>query len=319
MAYVWGALFLVSVVMHIVRIRKTKERNANLRYICGKLDGIISDQTAERLLLVTAEPELRDLLIGVNRLLAYNHEVVSDGNRTKLSMRRMLSNVSHDLKTPLAVILGYIETIRLNRELPAEEREALLVHVQMKAVEVSDLINQFFNLAKLESGDWQIRRRAVLLDEVCRKSILGYYDILTSKGFDVNIEIPEEPVTIYADEEALSRILDNLISNAIRYGDEGRTVGLKLSHDDSHAYMEVWDRGRGIAETDKERIFERLYTLEDSRSTSTKGSGLGLTIVKRLTEQMEGTVEVSSEPYVRTVFTVRFAMLSYGGRPSLAP
>ncbi|GGD59603.1 two-component sensor histidine kinase [Paenibacillus nasutitermitis] len=302
-------ILLVSVFMNVMQYKAKKERNSNLRYICGKLYGIVSDRTNERLLLVTAEQELRELLIGVNRLLAYIHEINSDSARTKLSMRRMLSNVSHDLKTPLSIVLGYIETIRYNRDLSSEERDVLLSKAQLKTVEVSGLINQFFDLAKLESGDWLIDRRRLHLNEVCRKSMLGFYDIFEGKGIEVSIEIPEAPIFIYADEEALRRILDNLLSNAIRYGYEGGIVGLTLHHDDSYAYIDVWDKGKGIRETDRDRIFERLYTLEDSRNSSTEGSGLGLTITKKLTEQLEGFIDVNSSPYERTVFALRFAKL----------
>ena len=302
-------ILLLSVFMNVMQYKAKKERNTNLRYIYGKLYGIVTDKSNERLLLVTAEQELRELLIGVNRLLAYNHEMISDSAQTKLSMRRMLSNVSHDLKTPLSVVLGYIETIHYNRNLSSEERDVLLSKAQLKTVEVSGLINKFFDLAKLESGDWLIDRRRVHLNEACRKSMLSYYDIFESKGIEVSIEIPEAPIFIYADEQALSRILDNLLSNAIRYGYEGGIVGLTLHHDDTHAYISVWDKGKGIRETERDRIFERLYTLEDSRNSSTEGSGLGLTIAKRLTEQLEGSVDVNSIPYERTVFTLRFAKL----------
>ncbi|WP_239617642.1 sensor histidine kinase [Cohnella mopanensis] len=309
--YLLGLLLLLSLVMNIVQFKANKERNASLGYISDKLNGIVSDRSSERLLHVTAEPELRELLIGTNKLLAYNHELISDGARMSNSMRRMLSNVSHDLKTPLTVVLGYIETIRLNRNLSSDDRDEMLSKVQSKALEVLALINKFFDLAKLESGDWQLERRRIHINEICRNSMLAYYDLLTGKGFEVPIEIPEAPVFIYADEEAVSRILDNLLSNAVRYGYEGNVVGLTLRQDQEFVFIEVWDKGKGIQETEMDKVFERLYTLEDSRSSSSEGSGLGLTIAKRLTEQMEGQISLESQPHERTVFTVRFALLKY--------
>jgi signal transduction histidine kinase len=105
--------------------------------------------------------------------------------------------------------------------------------------------------------------------------------------------------------------LSNLISNAIAYGDAGGVLGLKLYHDETKVYIEVWDRGKGISEAHQDKVFERLYTLEDSRNRSYQGSGLGLTITKRLTEQMNGTITLVSQPYVRTVFTLSFRRLSF--------
>lgn len=300
---------LLSAIMHYVQYKAMRQRDADLRYICGKLNGIMEDRTSERLLLVTEASVVRDLLNGINRLLDYNHDMASDSARTKRSMRSMLTNVSHDLKTPLSVIVGYIETIQYNRSLSSGDTEALLNKVKQKALEAADLTNKFFDLAKLESGDWRMERTRVHLNEICRTSILDYYEPLTDRGFEVAIDIPEAPVYIDADANALHRILGNLLSNAVRYGRDGRTVGLALRSDGSEACIEVWDRGKGIGEKEQDRIFERLYMLEDARSVSMEGSGLGLTIAKRLTEQMDGSVEVSSRPFERTVFTLRFPQL----------
>ncbi|WP_276357910.1 sensor histidine kinase [Cohnella caldifontis] len=309
-AYVLCGLLLLSLFVHFAQYRITARRNAGLRYINEKLNGIQSEKTNERLLLVTADPELRDMLIGINRFLAFNHESAADSARIKQSMRKMLTNVAHDLRTPLAVVIGYIETIQYNRNLSDEEKDELLAKAKSKAVEVSALMGRLFDLAKLESGDWPLERRNVHLNEVCRNTVLGYYDVWTDKGLEVSIDIPEAPIYVKVDEEALRRILDNLISNAVRYGAEGNAIGMTVRQDEDHAYIEVWDRGRGIGETERERIFERLYMLDDSRSAAAVGSGLGLTIAKRLTEQMDGRIQVDSKPYERTTFTVRFPKLN---------
>lgn len=306
MAYLLGSIILILLVAIYFQYKTNKETSDNLRYISEKMNHIISEGTSERLLLVTDDKELKELLTELNRLLAYNHEVRAESARMKMSMNRMLSNVSHDLKTPLTVVLGYIETLRQDRSSSPDERDVLLSKVQSKATEVLGLINKFFDLARLESGDWKMDWKRVHINEVCRKVMLGYYDTLTNKGVEVMIDIPKVPIYVYADEDALYRVLDNLLSNAIRYGNDGNVVGLTLRYDDDYVFIDVWDRGKGIRETERDRIFERSSTLEDSRSASTEGSGLGLTITKQLTEQMNGRIDLSSVPYERTVFTVRF-------------
>lgn len=112
-----------------------------------------------------------------------------------------------------------------------------------------------------------------------------------------------------ANEEALKRALNNLFSNAIKYGFEGNVIGLNLKEDKNYAYIEVWDRGKGFEEKDKEKIFDRLYTLEDSRNKKYQGSGLGLSITKKLVKNMDGKIQVSSKPYDKTVFTLQFKKL----------
>ncbi|MOA18680.1 Sensor protein SrrB [compost metagenome] len=106
-------------------------------------------------------------------------------------------------------------------------------------------------------------------------------------------------------------MLNNLVSNAIRYGGEGRVLGLKLSSDDRYVSIEVWDRGRGISASHQELVFDRMFTLEESRNKGFQGSGLGLAITKRLVEEMGGEITLVSTPFERTAFTVKLKRLVY--------
>ena len=128
----------------------------------------------EKLLVVTEDKELRELLVEINNLLDFNQKIFADYRKKEISMSKMLSNISHDLKTPLTVVLGYIETIKLDNDIRNEEREILLSKVHNKTLEVIDLINKFFDLAKLESGDKDIPITRVNMNEVCRKNILDF-------------------------------------------------------------------------------------------------------------------------------------------------
>lgn len=307
-------LTLVILCLLIVifgQYRNSREASRQLRYLHDKLNVILTEGTYERLLLFSNNRELQQLLIDVNRLLDNNHRGTVERVKLEKSMRNMLSNISHDLKTPLTVVLGYIETILHNGNMSVPERERMLQTIHQKANEVIGLMNTFFHLAKLESGDREIPLSRVELGEVCRRNILAFYDILSTKGTEVQIDIPTESFYIMGNEEALDRMLSNLLSNAITYGGAGGVLGLNLYTDEQHVYIDIWDRGKGIAEANQDRVFERLYTLEDSRNRVYQGSGLGLTITKRLTEQMNGTIKLTSIPNVKTVFTVSFPRLRF--------
>lgn len=308
MIYLSPVLFLLLLYVSYRYYKVKKTIKEDLPYITRKLNQIVEQQSTERLRVLTGEKELRELLTGINSLLDYHQEYTADGARVRMSMNRMLSNVSHDLKTPLTVILGYIETIQHDKRYTAEEQDALLAKVNDKVAEVGSMISKFFDLAKLEADDWPIEMERIDVNEVCRKTILGYYDTLTAKGFEVSIDIPEEPFFIYADADAVTRILENLVSNAIRYGKDGNVLGMTLRQGVEEVLIDIWDRGKGIKEQDIHRIFERLYTLDDARSSSSAGSGIGLTIAKRLAERMKGSIEFSSIPFKKTVFTVKFKM-----------
>jgi len=306
-------LIVIAILAAIiwVQYRASKARQMALHDIRTKLQQIIVEESGESILLVTDDVELRELLASVNQLLEYARKKAAIYTRSEIETKKMISNLSHDLKTPLTVVLGYIETLHVNPGMDVEERVSMLAKVHKKTLEVLELIHQFFALARLEAGDEDLPLSRLQLNEVCRHNILAFYEMLTAKDFEVHIEIPDESIFVFGNEEALNRVLNNLISNAIQHGGDGNIIGIKLRTEGSSAVIEVWDRGRGIREQHYDRIFERMYTLEDSRNKRYHNSGLGLTITKRLVEKIEGTIEVSSYPHERTAFIVRLNLISY--------
>jgi len=300
---------LISVIYY--QYKAQKNRSNNLQYIYEKLKNITDNNTSEKLLVFTDDKELIPILIEINNLLDFSQKIIVDYSKTEIEMRKMLSNISHDLKTPLTVILGYIETIRLDNNISSKDREVFLSKVQNKTIEVVELINKFFDLAKLESGDKRVSLTKVNLNEICRKNILDFYDTLMAKGIEVNIEIPHKNVYVLGNEEAFDRILNNLISNAIKYGSDGKLIGLSLRYEENFAYVDIWDKGKGIEEANQDKVFERMYTLDDSRNKYYEGSGLGLTITKRLIEKLDGEIYLQSVPYEKTVFTFKIKRIGF--------
>lgn len=304
-------LFICSAAVNIFLFRSRLNLRTEIKYIRNKLRKVVNEETGERLLLNTEDKYIKSLLIQINRLLDHNQKIKGNYNSIELSMRKMLSNISHDLKTPLTVILGYIEMINNDKSLTSEKVMSLLKTANLKTVEVLALINRFFELVKLESGDKKLNSSRIDICEVSRKIILDYYEILISKEFEVVIDIPDDSVFVSGDEDAIERVLNNLITNAIQYGSDGKMVGLKIRITDNDVFVEISDKGKGINEMHKDRVFERMYTLEDSRNTNYQGSGLGLTITKRLVEQMEGSISLNSVPFKETTFSVRLRRIKF--------
>lgn len=304
-------LFICSAAVNIFLFRSRLNLRTEIKYIRNKLRKVVNEETGERLLLNTEDKYIKSLLIQINRLLDHNQKIKGNYNSIELSMRKMLSNISHDLKTPLTVILGYIEIINNDKSLTSEKVMSLLKTVNLKTVEVLALINRFFELVKLESEDKKLNSSRIDICEVSRKIILDYYEILISKEFEVVIDIPDDSVFVSGDEDAIERVLNNLITNAIQYGSDGKMVGLKIRITDNDVFVEISDKGKGINEMHKDRVFERMYTLEDSRNTNYQGSGLGLTITKRLVEQMEGSISLNSVPFKETTFSVRLRRIKF--------
>lgn len=274
--------------------------NANLRQISRKLSDILDQDSDEKVMVFTDNKALQELCAQINRLLLNRQKTRADYRKREISYKKMLSNISHDIKTPLTVILGYLEMMRL-----VDEGNEELRKVEAKAVQVMELINQFFTLAKLEAGDMDIEIGKMNISELCRESMLGYYDILQGRDFAVELSIPEKDMFVRGEPRAVDRILNNLISNAVRYGGDGKYIGLALRESGGYVYIDITDKGKGIEKAFAQNVFDRLYTLEDSRNREIQGNGLGLTIAKNLALQLGGDIFLESEPHVKTTFTVK--------------
>ncbi len=302
-----GGIVLLLFLLAHERMERKKQQ-AQLREIRAKLEEIQDLDSEEHITVFTKYPEVMELAAQANRLLVTNRRLRAEFRRSEESAKKMLSNISHDMKTPMTVLLGYLEIMRLNGA-----TEELLAKTEQKAQGVMELMNQFFTLAKLESGDAGLLLSRMDLSELCRESVLDFYEILTEQGFEVEAVIPEQSVLIQGNREALLRIINNLISNAIRYGAEGRYLGVCVRTEGIEAFVEVTDRGKGIDAAFAESVFERLFTMEDSRNRRIQGNGLGLTIARHLAEQMGGTLTLQSTPSVRTVFTLSLPLLYPAG------
>jgi len=284
----------------------TKGIQTNLKKISEKLSDILKDNSDEKIMVFTDNKILMNLCEQINCLLLDRQKIKLDYKRQELSSKKMLSNISHDIKTPLTVILGYLEILLLNN--PENED---LQKVKAKAEQVMELINQFFTLAKLEAGDTDIEITKININELCKENVLDFYEILHRNGCKVELSIPEQPLYVQGNQDAISRILYNLLSNVLRYGSDGNYIGLFLREESHNICIDVVDKGKGIEKEFAETIFERLYTMEDSRNRKIQGSGLGLTIARHLAQQMGGEILLESEPNIRTVFTVKLKKCLY--------
>lgn len=274
---------------------------AKLRAISDKLKEIIEKDSDEQITVFTENKDLMELAAQINALLEKYLKIKADYRRSEITSKKMLSNISHDIKTPMTVILGYLEIMQLSQT-PSGE---MLKKVERKAQSVMELINQFFTLSKIESGDMDIELSRVDICEICRESVLDFYELLSNKKFYVKVDMPETPIYIQGNKEALQRILFNLISNVVRYGADGKYLGISLRDDDRNVYVDVTDKGKGIDKAFADSIFDRLFTMEDSRNRNIQGNGLGLTIAQNLAQRLGGTITLESIPHEKTTFTVR--------------
>ena len=294
-----GIIVILLFVIFYQRFLLLRGREKKLKEIARKLGDILENDSDEKVMVFTDDKALMEVMGEINRLLDDRQKIKAGFRREEAASKKMLSNISHDMKTPLTVILGYLEILRLK-----SPKDEALKKTEAKAKQVLELINRFFTLAKLEAGDTDMELKKFAVNELCRENILSFYDILQQRDFQVEISVPEKELYVHDDEEAVQRILQNLLSNALRYGSDGKYLGFFLREDEAHVYIDIADKGKGIDKESAAHVFDRLYTMEDSRNREIQGTGLGLTIAKNLAKSMGGDIILNSIPYEKTIFTL---------------
>ncbi|GAA5343911.1 sensor histidine kinase [Planifilum fimeticola] len=294
-----GVLFGLVLLLLLVHLRRSRQ----IRRMADTLEEFAANNRNLRIRLFTKDPSLTRLALMINRLAEQFQGMEERTAYLEAERKRLLTHVSHDLRTPLTSLLGYAEALRRDADLTDREREEYLEVIEEKARRLTVLINDFFDLAKLEAGDAEIRLRPMDVCERVRGSVLTFYREITEAGLTPEIRIPDREIRVQGDPYATERILNNLIGNALRYGREGGVIGVGVREEEKCVWVEVWDRGPGIPEEELPRIFDRLHTGDRSRNPHLRGSGLGLTIVKQLVEKQKGEIRVASDPHRKTVFS----------------
>ncbi|GIO62808.1 MULTISPECIES: sensor histidine kinase [Paenibacillus] len=300
-------LLIINFIAGIYLIHRHFRLRLELRQLIRATREIRTGNLNMRYRGVTSNRDLSDLGGELNRMVDYFQRTYERTRFLEEERKRMIANISHDLRTPLTALLGYLEALRCDGTLSAKERERFLGIASEKGSVLLALLQDFFELARLESDESEPDLRRMDLAESVREALAGFYPQFVKAGITPTIEIPETPVYGMADASFLTRILNNLLSNALRYGSEGGEIGVKVRDEAGEVWIDIWDRGRGIPATDLPHIFERLYTGEASRNTALQGTGLGLTIAKNLVEKLGGRITAASSPNIKTVisFSVR--------------
>lgn len=279
-------------------------QNIKIHSISSNIEKVIQGNFNERIRIYDNNKVVKKLIINLNRLIDEFQKIVSLNKQYEEDRKKMISNISHDLRTPLTSMLGYIEMLKNDDSLSHEECTEYLDIISTKGEILRDLIEEFFNLAKFDSNDIKLNPKRLNITEIIRQCILSFLKDFEKEGIKPSLDLPSKEIFIEADEKAIYRILQNLISNALKYGKEGKVIGISLSEKVNKISIEIWDKGRGIPKEEVPYIFKRLYSVNKSRNIKLKGSGLGLTIVEKLVEKHGGSIEVSSKPYEKTVFKI---------------
>lgn len=300
----WIISSILSFVLLLILILQQvqhKKLEREISYIIDRLTSLSITSENGFVLIPTDNDSIKKLGVALNTLLQEFYTKKSEFDQSKQAMAQVLTNISHDIRTPLTVLKGNSEilsNITNNPSMP-ENVHAMATKIDRKVDDLISTINDYFTMSKIASGDLPIKLKKENVSRLCQDTILDYYDLLEQKQFEVDIQIPDTPIFAYIDKEALQRILKNLIENVIRHGGDGKYISLRLTISNGKSIIEIEDHGKGMSPQQKKQIFVRNYTTAPKSS----GSGLGLAISKRLAEQIGAELEVYSVQNERTIFS----------------
>ncbi len=227
--------------------------------------------------------------------------------------RDMIANVSHDLRTPLASLRGYLETLLLKEEtLPTAKRRRYLEIAARQSVHLTDMVEELFELAKLDFKGLQLNAEPLHLGELAWDVLQKFQLAAERKHVGLKVEAPARVPFVRADLSLLERVFENLIGNALKHTPPGGSVSISVIPEDGRVITRIADTGNGIPEAELPFIFDRFYRASKSRTNTSGGAGLGLAITKRILELHDSKITVESELMVGTCFSFSFPVQIVG-------
>lgn len=240
--------------------------------------------------------ELQQLNFVFGRMAGKIEDQITELKSVDELRRELISNVSHDLRTPLAALQGYLETMQIKwKDLSDEDAESYLGIAQKHTQRLSSMIEDLFELSRLDAGQIQPRLEPFAIQELSHDIVQGFQIIAQKKGVDLQLQCPDNMLFVNADIALIERVLSNLLDNAIRHTPEGGQVILINEATVHGVYVAVQDTGVGISKEDQERIFERFYRADQRKGDEHKGAGLGLAISQRIVELHGSELQVISD------------------------
>ena len=256
----------------------------------------LADETTARLSLPCPSAGAEELLSCLNQLLELRQEERARYRRKEQELRRQIANVSHDLRTPLTSILGYLQLLEGDGLSPERKAEYLAV-IEGRARTLQTFIAAFYDLSRIEGGELPLERERIDLARALSDQLAASYGQIEEAGLDMEVELADGLPPVWADSGAVARIFSNLLTNALRHGKDALSV--RLYRAGNVIVSAFSNRAEGLTAEDAAHVFERFYTADKMRTG--QSTGLGLAIVKALAERMGHTTAARWEDGVFTI------------------
>jgi signal transduction histidine kinase len=268
-----------------------------MRYIGELAEGLhlISEGHLQHRVPELSQDELGSLAHSVNHMAQELQTKIEAERQAEKVKNELITNVSHDLRTPLTSVMGYLRLLHEHRYESPEQAEEYVRVAYAKSEQLQGLIEDLFEYTKLSGQNVQIYRNPVCLNSLLEQLVEEWIPLFDEEELAISLQVPVERVNLGVDAEMLVRVLENLYSNAIKYSSKPGEVSVTLEDTGDGARITVENTGEPIASQELERLFERFYRVEMSRSGKSGGSGLGLAIAKHIVALHEGTISAECE------------------------
>lgn len=261
-----------------------------IRRIAKRLQFIRDNDTNMKINLQVKMEEINELAIQLNHIINHYKIEKTAISKAQHEFKEEITNISHDLRTPLTSIAGYVQM--LESEKTSKEKKAEYYSIIRRRIDtLIKMLDEFFEFTRIESDEYPLQLEKVNVCNVLADVIsLFYYDFI-SKGEKPSIQIPSKPIYIYADKDALTRIFQNLIKNYLNHGTG--SISISIKEEEKHVCISFKNYAQNLDNEEAEKLFKRFYTADKSRTKKT--TGLGLSIVKKLVTKMNGEIKANVE------------------------
>ena len=294
-------IVLLSVCSSALTVRRVKKQ---ISEISDALEDIKNGNGNRRILAETHEL-VAPLAYAINDIILSYEKRLSACHQTDETNRQLMTSLSHDVRTPLTTLIGYLDAAHKGI-VDGKERDEYIETARRKAHDLKEYIDVLFDWFRLGSNEFSMNIAEIDLTELTRNILIDWIPIFEDTQIDFTIDIPEQPFRVQIDPDGYMRILNNLIQNVISHSHADK-IEIALSEQNRNIKILLSDNGIGIDKEDLKHIFDRLYKCDKGRSE--KGSGLGLSIVHELVDKLNGTITADSTPGKGTIFTLFFPLI----------
>lgn len=283
MFFIIISIFLMVLTVYLLlRLKLFKNELNNMK---KQLQHYNKQSTNKKLDLTLFNKNIEQLGIEINKLIDTHTQIYSQYKQIELNKKWEIESISHDLRTPLTSVLGYIQMAE-DLDISKEERLELLHLTKKQGERLEILINDFFELSTIESVDYHLKLETINIKKVIQEVIINHHDRFKSKNIAPIIVFPQQELEIIADLSAVTRVLENILSNAVKYS-EG-DINIFLKEENTNVVVTIENNASNLTQESVNQIFNRFYMADRSRLGH--GAGLGLSIAESFMEKMNGSI-----------------------------